>query len=113
MKGNRSAGEPPAGPPAPDPVPEHPGFIVRREYLERRNLSQREAARRLGLSVRTLNELVCGKRRMTWCTAHRLEGQGVRTAKEWMDLQTAYDDWHQHLDGGANGSGGASAAPPD
>ena len=109
MKGNGRAGGPSQGPPAPDGDPEHPGFIVRREYLEQRGLSERVAADRLDLSLRTLNELVCGKRDMTWRTAAALEREGVRTAEQWMALQAKYDVWRWRQNGGA---GGHAADPP-
>jgi addiction module HigA family antidote len=85
---------------------------VRREYLDRFGLSEREAAKRLGLSLRTLNELVCGKRDMTWRTAFRLEREGVRSAVDWMVLQAHYDAWHRHLEGGTNGGGARQATAP-
>ena len=112
MKGNSSNGEGPPGSPWPGPIPDHPGFTVRREYVDRLGLSEREAAKRLDLSVRTLNELVCGKRDMTERTGLRLEREGVRTAEEWLIQQERYNAWRRRSKGDTNGNGGPGSAAP-
>ncbi len=75
--------------------PTHPGEMLLREFLEPAKLSQTDAARRLGMSINRLNELINGKRGMTPDTALRLAElfPGV-TAQFWMGLQVDYDLWY-------------------
>src|SRR5215813_15223627 len=49
-----------------------PGEILLEEYLKPLNVGQVEAARRLGISLNRLNEIVLGKRGITADTALRL-----------------------------------------
>jgi addiction module HigA family antidote len=63
------------------------------EFLKPLSLTQVEAARRLGLSVNRLNEIVLGKRGVTADTALRLSSQFGTTPQFWMHLQA---DWDLH-----------------
>ena len=49
-----------------------PGEILLEEFLKPRGIGQVEAARRLGISLNRLNEIVLGKRGITADTALRL-----------------------------------------
>ena len=49
----------------------HPGEILLEEYLKPLGLRQRDAARRLGVSLNRLNEIVLGKRDIIADTALR------------------------------------------
>jgi antitoxin HigA-1 len=70
-----------------------PGEILLEEYLKPLGLGQVEAARRLGISLNRLNEIVLGKRSITADTALRL-GRFLKTsAQMWMRLQA---DWDLH-----------------
>jgi addiction module HigA family antidote len=70
-----------------------PGEILLQEYLKPLGLGQVEAARRLGISLNRLNEIVLGKRAITADTALRL-GRFLRTSAQlWMRLQA---DWDLH-----------------
>ena len=70
-----------------------PGEILLEEYLKPLGLGQVEAARRLGISLNRLNEIVLGKRAITADTALRL-GRFPRTSAQlWMRLQA---DWDLH-----------------
>lgn len=70
-----------------------PGEILLEEYLKPLGLGQVEAARRLGISLNRLNEIVLGKRAITADTALRL-GRFLRTSAQlWMRLQA---DWDLH-----------------
>jgi addiction module HigA family antidote len=63
------------------------------EFLEPLGLGQVEAARRLGISLNRLNEIVLGKRGISADTALRL-GRLLRTSPQfWMRLQA---DWDLH-----------------
>jgi addiction module HigA family antidote len=63
------------------------------EFLKPLGLGQVEAARRLGISLNRLNEIVLGKRGISADTAIRL-GRLLRTSPQfWMRLQA---DWDLH-----------------
>ena len=71
----------------------HPGEILLEEFLAPLGLGQVDAARRLGISLNRLNEIVLGKRRVTADTALRL-GRLFKTSPQfWMRLQA---DWDLH-----------------
>lgn len=69
----------------------HPGEVLLEEFLKPRSLTQVEAARRLGLSVNRLNEIVLGKRGVTAETALLLSAHFGTTARFWMHLQADWD----------------------
>lgn len=70
-----------------------PGEILLEEYLKPLGLGQVEAARRLGISLNRLNEIVLGKRSITADTALRLSCLLKTSAQLWMRLQA---DWDLH-----------------
>jgi addiction module HigA family antidote len=68
-----------------------PGEILLEEFLHPLGMSQPEAARRLGISLNRLNEIVLGKRGITADTALRL-GQLLEMSPQfWMRLQADWD----------------------
>src|SRR5437868_14239683 len=70
-----------------------PGEILAEEYLKPLGLGQLETARRLGISLNRLNEIVLGKRAISADTALRL-GRFLRTSPQrWMRFQA---DWELH-----------------
>jgi len=70
-----------------------PGEMLLEEFLKPMGLGQVEAARRLGISLNRLNEIVLGKRGITADTALRL-GRFLKTSPQfWMRLQA---DWDLH-----------------
>ena len=70
-----------------------PGELLLEEYLKPLGLGQLEAARRLGISLNRLNEIVLGKRGISADTALRL-GRFLKTSPQlWMRLQA---DWDLH-----------------
>jgi len=70
-----------------------PGEILAEEYLKPLGLGQVETARRLGISLNRLNEIVLGKRAISADTALRL-GRFLKTSPQlWMRLQA---DWDLH-----------------
>ena len=70
-----------------------PGEILLEDYLQPLGLKQVEAARRLGMSLNRLNEIVLGKRGITADTALRLSRLLKTSAQLWMRLQA---DWDLH-----------------
>ena len=70
-----------------------PGEILLEEYLKPLGVGQLEAARRLGVSLNRLNEIVLGKRRITADTALRLARFLKTSPQLWMRLQA---DWDLH-----------------
>ena len=74
--------------------PTHPGEVLLEEYLKPMQLSQTEAAARMGIPLNRLNEVVRGKRGITADTALRLAKLLGTDALSWMNLQNAWDLWH-------------------
>jgi len=74
-----------------DREPPHPGEMLREEFLRPLGLTQRETARRLGISYPRLNELIHGRRGVTSDTALRLERLLGVEAQFWLNLQLAWD----------------------
>ena len=70
-----------------------PGEILLEEYLRPLGLGQLEAARRLGVSLNRLNEIILGKRSITADTALRLSRLLKTSPQLWMRLQA---DWDLH-----------------
>jgi HTH-type transcriptional regulator / antitoxin HigA len=73
----------------PDAV--HPGEIVS-EYVEFHGWSQRDLARRTGLTPKTISEISNGKAPLTPTTALALEKVLRRPAHFWLNLQRQYDE---------------------
>ena len=70
-----------------------PGEILLEEFLKPQGIGQADAARRLGVSLNRLNEIVLGKRGISADTALRL-AQFLNTSPQfWMRLQA---DWDLH-----------------
>ncbi len=68
-----------------------PGEMLLKEFLKPMGIGQVEAARRLGISLNRLNEIVLGKRGITADTALRL-GRLLKTSPQfWMRLQADWD----------------------
>ena len=70
-----------------------PGEMLLEEFLKPLGLGQVEAARRLGISLNRLNEIVLGKRGITADTALRLARMLKTSPQFWMRLQA---DWDLH-----------------
>lgn len=69
----------------------HPGETVI-DYLETLGWSQRELARRSGLSTKSISEICNGKANITAATAIALEMVWSRPASFWLNLQRHYDE---------------------
>ena len=75
-------------------APTHPGEILLEDFLKPRDLSQVDAAAKMGISRNRVNELIQGKRGVTADTALRLAKLLKTDAEIWMNLQAQYDLWH-------------------
>jgi HTH-type transcriptional regulator / antitoxin HigA len=69
----------------------HPGEIVS-EYVEFHGWTQRDLARRTGLTPKTISEICNGKAPLTPTTALALEKVLRRPAHFWLNLQRQYDE---------------------
>ena len=72
-------------------APWHPGRFLERYFLVPLALSQTEAARRLGISRRRLNEVIQGRRGFTADTAIRCAALLGGDAHFWLSLHSACD----------------------
>ena len=73
--------------------PTPPGEMLLEEFLRPAGLSQVEAARRMGIPLNRLNEIVHGKRGISADTAIRLAQLLETTPEFWMGLQVDSDLW--------------------
>lgn len=73
--------------------PTHPGELLREEILPSAELTQAELAVRLGVSRRSITELLNERRSLTPDMAHRLARVFKTTPEFWMNLQQAVDIW--------------------
>lgn len=73
--------------------PTHPGEILREDVLPETGVTQGEFARMLGVSRRTVNEILQEKRPVTVDTAHRLARVLGTSPDVWLGLQQDVDLW--------------------
>ena len=73
--------------------PTHPGEMLLEDFLKPLELTQTEAAKRLGISFVRLNEIVNGRRGVTPDTALRLSRLLGTTPDFWLNGQLAWDLW--------------------
>ncbi len=72
-------------------VPIHPGEILSEEFLKPAGVTQGRFAKVLGVSRRSVNELVRGRRSVTAEMAIRLSKVLGTSAELWLGLQADYD----------------------
>ncbi len=73
--------------------PTHPGAILREDVLPTLGLTQGELARRLGVSRRTVSEVVHERRPVTPDMALRLARLLGGSADSWLNMQRSVDLW--------------------
>lgn len=73
--------------------PTHPGEVLREDVLPETGLTQGEFARLIGVSRRTVNEILQEKRPVTVDTAHRLARVLNTSPDVWLGLQQDVDLW--------------------
>jgi addiction module HigA family antidote len=71
--------------------PTHPGELLRVDVLPAARLTQERLAELLGVSRRTVNEIVTEKRSVSADMAHRLARLFDTTAEFWLGLQQDVD----------------------
>lgn len=73
--------------------PTHPGELLREEIIPAAELTQAELAGRLGVSRRSVSDLLNERRSVTPDMAHRLARVFKTSPEFWMNLQQAVDIW--------------------
>ena len=73
--------------------PTHPGELLRDEIMPAARLTQERLAMLLGVSRRTVNEIVTEKRSLSADMAHRLARLFDTTPDFWLGLQQDVDLW--------------------
>lgn len=73
--------------------PTHPGELIREDLLPETGLSQTQLAQLMGVSRRTVSEIVNERRRLTSDMAFRLARVFNSTPEMWLNLQQALDLW--------------------
>ena len=71
--------------------PIHPGEILLEDYLKPFRLSQNCLARSLGITPKTISEIVLGKRGISPDTSIRLGKFFGQSPRFWLNLQSEYD----------------------
>ncbi len=82
-------------------APTHPGELLREEIMPAAKLTQDQLAEHLGVSRRTVNEIVGEKRSVTADMAHRLARLFNTTPELWLGLQQDVDLWKARQEGAA------------
>lgn len=73
--------------------PTHPGAILREDVLPSLDISQTELADRLGVSRRTVSQILHEHRPLTPDMAIRLAHFLGTTPESWLNMQQALDVW--------------------
>lgn len=78
--------------------PTHPGVILREDVFPALKMSQIEIALRLGISRRTISEIIHERRSITPDMAIRLAHLLGGTPNSWLNMQQALDVWRLEHD---------------
>ena len=73
--------------------PTHPGELIREDLLPETGISQTHLARLMGVSRRTISEVIHERRRLTPDIAFRLAKVFNSTSEMWLNMQQAVDLW--------------------
>lgn len=73
--------------------PTHPGELIREDLLPETGISQTDLARLMGVSRRTISEVIHERRRLTPDIAFRLAKVFNSTSETWLNMQQAVDLW--------------------
>jgi antitoxin HigA-1 len=73
--------------------PPHPGEVLAELCLQPLGLSVTRAAKALGITRKTLSQLLNGRIGVSPTMAIRLALATDTTAESWLNMQTAYDLW--------------------
>ena len=78
--------------------PVHPGEILKEMYLSPLELTITEAAKSLGVTRKTLSELVNGRAGISTMMALRLSKAFDTTPELWLNIQQNHDLWEAKKD---------------
>lgn len=73
--------------------PPHPGKILKELYIKQLHLTIAEVAEGIGVTRKSLSELVNGKYGVSVEMAYRLAKAFATTPESWLNLQQQYDLW--------------------
>ena len=73
--------------------PTHPGELIREDLLVETSLSHTQLAQLMGVSRKTVSDLVKERRRITPDIAFRLARMFNSTPEMWLNMQQAVDLW--------------------
>jgi len=73
--------------------PTHPGEVLYEDIIKELNISITEAANNLGVSRKTLSELINGKSNLTPEMAIRIAKSTNTSPESWLNMQTKLDLW--------------------
>lgn len=71
--------------------PVHPGKVLREDYLKPLTMNVNALAKKLGIPISRLNDIVLERRGLTPDTAMRLARYFGGDARSWLNLQIAHD----------------------
>ena len=80
--------------------PTHPGAVLREDVLPELKITQQEFADRLGVSRRTVSEVLLERRPITPDMAIRIGKLLNTTPESWLRMQQALDLWQLQQRGG-------------
>jgi len=74
--------------------PRHPGALIKRQYLEPLEMTNTQLAEILGVSRKTISEIVNEQAGISPSMALRLAKAFQTTPELWLNLQQKYDLWN-------------------
>ena len=74
--------------------PAHPGKLLKEGYIDELKLSVAEVALKLGVSRKTIYDIINCKAAITPSMALKIAKGFNSDAQFWLDLQSQYDLWH-------------------
>ncbi len=74
--------------------PRHPGALIKRQYLEPLEMTNTQLAEILGVSRKTISEIVNEQAGVSPSMALRLAKAFQTTPELWLNLQQKYDLWN-------------------
>jgi len=80
--------------------PTHPGELIREDLLPDAGISQTDLARLMGVSRRTISEIIHERRKLTPDIAFRLAKVFNSTPEMWLNMQQAVDLWEANKNHG-------------
>ena len=80
--------------------PTHPGEVVREDLLPETGITQGQLAEMMGISRRTVSEIIHERRRITPDIAFRLARVFNSTPEMWLNMQQSVDLWEAKRDHG-------------